>query len=293
MARVYGQIYTSIWRDPDFIGMPSASQRLFMLLFSQGDISSCGTLPMTLRRWSKMAPDTPIDTLSGALSTLVAKGFVVVDEDTEELLIRSFIKWDGGYKVPKRLIAILAVARSVGSALLVQVIARELHKLGIAHDLAPDTPIDTDIDTPIDIAQVPGYVTEVDTGTRNQEPEPGTRNLEPARTARRSQGSRLPDDWQPDDDLIAFVKRECPNVNGRIETENFRDYWHAKSGKDATKLDWKATYRKWMRTAQQRTPKGRASPARSTTDERVRGHLALAERFAAQEPDHDRLEITP
>lgn len=35
----------------------------------------------------------------------------------------------------------------------------------------------------------------------------------------------------------------------RIEAEKFRDYWCSKSGKDATKLDWEATWRNWIRNA--------------------------------------------
>jgi DNA-binding transcriptional regulator YhcF (GntR family) len=31
----------------------------------------------------------------------------------------------------------------------------------------------------------------------------------------------------------------------RAEAERFRDHWHSKSGKDATKIDWLATWRNW------------------------------------------------
>lgn len=34
-----------------------------------------------------------------------------------------------------------------------------------------------------------------------------------------------------------------------IEFDKFRDYWTAKSGRNATKLDWAATWRNWMRNA--------------------------------------------
>jgi hypothetical protein len=176
MARVYGQIYTSIWKDPDFVAMPSEPQRLFMLLFSQGDISSCGTLSLTLRRWSKMASDTTIDSLSDALSILVSNGFAVVDEDAEEVLIRSFIKWDKGYKVPKRLMAIRDAAQAVTSTALQQVINGELAKLGIPID----TPSDSDTATDIDIATVPGISNVSRGGTGNREPGAGSRGASDA-----------------------------------------------------------------------------------------------------------------
>jgi hypothetical protein len=81
--------------------------------------------------------------------------------------------------------------------------------------------------------------------------------------APRRQGTRLPDDWRPSQDLVAAVREERPDVDLRTETAKFRDHWHAKAGKDATKLDWDATYRNWIRNA--RRPNGfaqRAEPER-------------------------------
>jgi len=69
-----------------------------------------------------------------------------------------------------------------------------------------------------------------------------------------ARATRLPEDWWPGDHLRAWFGDNCPQlaaVEGRAkrETENFRDYWHGKAGRDATKLDWDATWRKWMRKA--------------------------------------------
>ena len=35
----------------------------------------------------------------------------------------------------------------------------------------------------------------------------------------------------------------------RTEAAKFADYWHAKAGRDAAKLDWSATWRNWCRKA--------------------------------------------
>jgi hypothetical protein len=55
--------------------------------------------------------------------------------------------------------------------------------------------------------------------------------------------------------MIEWARVHTPNV-GRAETDKFRDYWSAKAGKDATKLDWVATWRNWMREAEQRAARG-------------------------------------
>jgi hypothetical protein len=74
-----------------------------------------------------------------------------------------------------------------------------------------------------------------------------------AKPAKRN-GSRLPDDWRPTPELIAAARAERPDIDLRMETAKFRDHWHAKTGRDATKLDWDATYRNWIRNA--RSPNG-------------------------------------
>lgn len=81
--------------------------------------------------------------------------------------------------------------------------------------------------------------------------------------APRRNGTRLPDDWKPSPELIAEVRAERADVDLRTETAKFRDHFHAKTGKDATKLNWDATYRNWIRNV--RGPSGytqRAEPAR-------------------------------
>ena len=77
-----------------------------------------------------------------------------------------------------------------------------------------------------------------------------------SRGARSPTGSRLPEDWVPTADMLAWAANERPDIDVLGETENFRDHWLAKSGKDATKLDWNRTWRKWIRSAYAR-PKPR------------------------------------
>lgn len=50
--------------------------------------------------------------------------------------------------------------------------------------------------------------------------------------------------------MVVWARRECPDVDGRFETSQFIDYWAAKAGKDAVKVDWARTWQTWMRRAQ-------------------------------------------
>lgn len=51
----------------------------------------------------------------------------------------------------------------------------------------------------------------------------------------------------------------------RIEAERFRDHWISKSGKDAAKLDWFATWRNWIRNVPKATRPQSHGPPREKT----------------------------
>jgi DnaT DNA-binding domain len=60
-------------------------------------------------------------------------------------------------------------------------------------------------------------------------------------------GERLPANWQPTESAIAFaVERGMSRGGIELELEKFRNYWSAKTGQSATKLDWEATWRNWI-----------------------------------------------
>ena len=65
--------------------------------------------------------------------------------------------------------------------------------------------------------------------------------------------TRLPDNWEPTQDYwdAAVLIGDELNIDMRPRLKQiahkFKDYWIAKSGKDATKADWLATWRNWIR----------------------------------------------
>jgi hypothetical protein len=140
MARTYAHVSTSIWQNPDFRSLSIGAQRLYFMLLTQADISSCGVLPLTVKRWAKNAADSDPDSLSIALTELTDSLFLIIDETTEEVLVRTFVKWDGGANNSKRLPAILDAARTIQSTTLMQVTALELAKLHVDHQLPVAVP---------------------------------------------------------------------------------------------------------------------------------------------------------
>ena len=64
------------------------------------------------------------------------------------------------------------------------------------------------------------------------------------RAGRLSKDFSLPRDWGE-----WAVSEGWPEDAVRTEAMKFKDYWISKSGRDATKLDWLATWRNWMRNS--------------------------------------------
>lgn len=111
--------------------------------------------------------------------------------------------------------------------------------------------------------------------------------------SRTERARRLPEDWQPNADLVAWQRQDFPSVDGRLETEKFRDYWHSKT---ETRTDWNKVWRNWIRKAAEMAPRTGLKPeswpvSRSTTDQRVDAGRDLTARLLAEE-SNNHLELT-
>lgn len=100
MARSHAKLLTSIWLDDDFRALSPDAQWLYMALLSQSNLSYAGVAPLTKRRWAGLSARQTPHVVGEALAELEAARYVLVDDDTEEVLIRSFIRHDGGLKIP-------------------------------------------------------------------------------------------------------------------------------------------------------------------------------------------------
>jgi len=118
----------------------------------------------------------------------------------------------------------------------------------------------------------PGTGEQGNRGTGEQGNDDSLRSSSPSAAKR---GTRLPSDWQPSNELVDQMRRECPAVDLRSEHRVFADHWASQPGQKGVKTDWAATWRNWMRRAN--PPNSvRAGPGRrSTTDDRVAAVQAL------------------
>jgi hypothetical protein len=92
MAQDFTPWYRSIWSDEDWRELTSDAQWAYQMLASHPDRNEAGLLSVTKRKWVRLARGMTSDRLDAALVELDDAGFIVVDEDTEELLVRSYVR---------------------------------------------------------------------------------------------------------------------------------------------------------------------------------------------------------
>ena len=85
-----------------------------------------------------------------------------------------------------------------------------------------------------------------------------------ATTPPAKRGTRLPVDWTPTGDELAWARKERSDLDVPREALAFRDYWIAKPGREGLKLDWVATFRNWIRNAKGAGWNGRMAPNEHT-----------------------------
>ncbi|WP_375692657.1 hypothetical protein [Bartonella sp. AP258QHHD] len=104
------------------------------------------------------------------------------------------------------------------------------------------------VDEPTEVAAVETTSEQITTGVDNQPPIHEQENVpKKAKRAQANRGCRLPTDFEPDYDFA--IAEGLPPERVKVEIAKFRDYWRSKAGANATKTDWQATWRNWVRKA--------------------------------------------
>lgn len=131
MARDRANIRTDMWGDEDWRELTVGAQHLYMLLLSSPKLNYAGVTEWRPGRLAAMTAGATKETVCAAAQELVEHLFIVVDEDTEEVLIRSFLKHDGLMKQPKLVVSMANAFAGTASAKIRQVIAFEVQKLKV------------------------------------------------------------------------------------------------------------------------------------------------------------------
>ena len=132
MAREYAQIKLAIWADDDWRDLSPLARYLYLTLLTSPTLSHCGVAdwrPARIAALNGMQPEE-VEYHGGEL---VDSLHLLIDDESEEVLIRSFVRNDGLMKQPKMAVAMASAHAAVASKELRGVIVHELNRLRADH----------------------------------------------------------------------------------------------------------------------------------------------------------------
>lgn len=225
MPRNYGRFTTSIWNDEDFTSLDASQQWAYFMLCTQPEISAAGVLPLTLRRWARHAADQAPDPLRVELDILEEAGHVYIDDETEELLIRKFIKWDEGWFNEKRAPVVVAAVRACSSVHIRDIAVDELRRLIPSRAVSQRA---RDALSPLVSDGVSGFDRErIVVTSGDQIPEPQSSNLNP-------EGEPLDGDVEPPGEFCPTHPNGTTDPCGACGTaKRMNRAWHERQSQRA------------------------------------------------------------
>lgn len=128
MANAGALINESLWRDRDFRRVPRLPQCTYQQLLAQKDLDCAGVLTLNLRLLAKGCEEVTVDQLREDFAALEEARFVFVDYETDELLVRSYMRLVS-VRSPNAWKSAMKAARLVESEKLKVVLAAELRRI--------------------------------------------------------------------------------------------------------------------------------------------------------------------
>lgn len=135
MPRDRANINTDIWNDDDFRSLSAGAQLLYFQLLTSATLTYAGVADWRPNRLAALASKQTPKTVREAGKELSDGLYIVTDEDTEEVLVRSFMKHDGLLHKPNVAKAMVKAYNQVFSLTLKGVIVHELKRL---HERFPE-----------------------------------------------------------------------------------------------------------------------------------------------------------
>lgn len=129
MARDFASIKLAIWNDDDFRDLTPAGQHLYFVLLTDRSLSYCGVANWAPKKLAQKALGWTVASILDAALELVENRLLVIADDTDEYLVRSFVRHDGVMSHPKLCVSAAIATQEVGSNALRQVVIGELKRL--------------------------------------------------------------------------------------------------------------------------------------------------------------------
>ncbi len=129
MARTHARVHLDIWSDDDWRALSHDGQWLYVALLTSPTLSFCGVADWRPARIAPLSSDMTPEAVCYCAEELIQGRFILPDPSTEEVLIRSFVKWDGLMATPNIAKAMARDHGATASSVLRAVAVDELTKL--------------------------------------------------------------------------------------------------------------------------------------------------------------------
>ena len=307
MSRTYARISASIWADEAFRALDIEAQGLYFRLLTDPDLSMCGVTDWRPARLMKSFGGMTKARLARIAEALERARFVVIDEETEEVLIRSFVRHDGVLKSPNLTKGMATGWVAIASPTIRDSVVREVLRYretepdakGFAglpdwfpksipnpservpegfqnssdsERVNPSERVQKEFQEGFEVETTEPFRNSSETVplSNNQQPTTNNPSIEPRTSPTPKRAHALPDGWEPDPDVVAVIRSEIPSLDLRAEHAKFTDHFRA-NGK--AMKDWNAAWRNWMRRARAFAP---SATRQQRADDAINGAFARA-----------------
>ena len=126
--REYAQLKLSIWNDRDFTALSTDAQLVYIMAMSHPTTNLAGVLDYSPQKFARLAGGLTAKRVVAAVDELSAARFVVTDDETGEMLVRSAVRASGAWKKPTTAASIANSVENTFSDKLRDVLADELRR---------------------------------------------------------------------------------------------------------------------------------------------------------------------
>lgn len=267
MARDYAQIRTDIWADDHWRTLTPGAQWLYTHLLTSPTLTHAGVADWRPVRIAKLGRTLTPDLVRKYADELARDRFVLTDDETEEVVVRSFIRHDGVLMNPNLWKSLGVAFADIYSAAIKAMVAAEVLRLRREHPEGIVTPkgrtvnpwVSPHLQTLIKSGSDRGMQTPMETPSRTPSDSPSPRGSDtgspptplPTPTPNASHSTRerkvkerekpLPADWEPTSDHAKTARDR--NLNLELQAARFRAHAEANGRKQ---VSWNGAFAQWL-----------------------------------------------
>jgi hypothetical protein len=130
-------IGSGMWSEPSIRSLTRLQQQAYALAYTQPDLNRCGVLAYRPRYWANLSAGATEEELRIDFEALHDTRHVVLDDTDEQMLIRTYVRWDGLLTQPLVIAAMVRDYFNITSPAIKLAFLAEIRRLHDLPDLEP------------------------------------------------------------------------------------------------------------------------------------------------------------